>query len=125
MPAGLSKRAQTAWKAIVADLEAGGILDFADWPIVEAAAVAIGRAREARAMVNKEGLVIPGQKGNRTRHPALGIELEAWKEVRQLADHIGLSPAGRERLGMAGVKGKPLEEELAAGRGARRLAAVK
>jgi P27 family predicted phage terminase small subunit len=100
MPQGLTKRMQTAWKRIVQDLTAAGMLDRADWPVVEALAVAVGRAREARAILNKDGLLHKNSQGI-VAHPALGVEERAWREVRQLAGSIlPLSPPSRASLGL-------------------------
>lgn len=101
MPHGLTPRMQTAWRTVVEDLEHASILDRADWAVIEAFSVAVGRAREARAIVNREGILASNSQG-RVAHPALGIEERAWKEVRQLAEQLPLSPWGRARLGLKG-----------------------
>jgi P27 family predicted phage terminase small subunit len=97
MPRDLTPRMQTAWRAIVRDLDAASLLDRADWAVVEALAVAVGRAREARVIVNRDGVLATNSQ-RQVAHPALGIEERAWREVRQLAEQLPLSPWGRARL---------------------------
>jgi P27 family predicted phage terminase small subunit len=114
MPQGLTKRMQTAWRAIVRDLTAARMLDRADWPVVEALAVAIGRAREARAIINEQGLLHENSQG-KVAHPALGVEERAWREVRQLAGSIlPMSPPSRASLGGTSTEdaGDDMEREL-------------
>lgn len=114
MPPGLNDRQKTAWRSIVRDLERAGILDRADAGVIEAAAIAWGRAREARAIVNREGLLATNSQG-RVGHPALAIEQAAWKEFRQLADQLPLSPWGRQRLSItigSGGETDEMEREL-------------
>jgi P27 family predicted phage terminase small subunit len=109
-PTGLTQMQKTAWRTIVADLETGGILDHADAGLIEAAAVFWGRAREARATVNKEGLIARSVRGY-TAHPLLAVERESWAQFRMIAEQLGLGPVARARLGLAG-KGKSMEEEI-------------
>ena len=105
VPAGLNPAAKNVWRIIVADMWDSRILDRADRFIIEATSVAIARARQARKLVNKEGLTVRGATGAIIQHPAIKIERESWNQFRQLAEHLGLSPVARARLGLAHVKG--------------------
>lgn len=100
MPHGLNGRAQTAWRQIIKDLSAAKLLDRSDAIVIESLCVAVGRAREARAIVNRDGLWHVNSQG-RVAHPMIAIELSQWREARQLADRLPLSPWGRARLGLA------------------------
>lgn len=115
MPVGLTPRMQTVWKQVVRDLAGAGVLDRADWAIVEAFATAVGRAREARALLAKSptGLLTTNSQGV-VAHPALAIEERSWKEVRQLAEQLPLSPWGRARLNLHGTApaGRSIEDDL-------------
>lgn len=113
MPAGLPERAKTVWKQLVEDMSESGILDRADWPLIEVAAVTICRMREAREVIKREGMIVEGQRGP-TTHAAYKIERECMAEVRQLLDHLGIGPVGRSRLGLAGKKGKDVAVEMGA-----------
>ena len=133
-PPQLSGPMVTAWRLMVADLEAGGILDHADAGIVEAAAVFWGRAREARTELRRQAeqhargrrelshLLAETARGY-TANPLIAIERESWGQFRLIADNIGLSPNARARLGMVrraqgaptgGTMGHELERELGA-----------
>lgn len=97
IPYGLSPRAQTAWRNIVSDLESNGILARSDQWAIELLAVAVGRLREARAAANKAM-----RAGD---HEAVRVwwkvEREALAQARALVAQLGLSPSGRNSLGMA------------------------
>jgi P27 family predicted phage terminase small subunit len=103
MPPGLSERSKSAWRQIVRDLASAGILDRADAFVIEALAVHVGRARDARAIIAKEGLLSKTAHGG--AHAAVGIEERALREVRQLCDQLPLSPWGRARLGLTLARG--------------------
>lgn len=109
-PRGLTPTQVVAWRTIVADLEASGILDHADAGLIEAAAVFWGRARQARATVNREGLIAKSVRGY-TAHPLLAVERESWGQFRMLAEQLGLGPVARARLSLGG-KGKSMEDEI-------------
>jgi len=99
MPHGLNGREQTCWRYIVTDLELADAIDHADAGIIEAAAVAWARAREARVHIHAEGLVEESSQG-RVENRYLAIERASWKEFRALAESLPLSPWGRARLGL-------------------------
>lgn len=124
MPVGLPPRAKTVWKQLVTDLSASGVLDKADWPLLEVAAITICRMREAREVLTREGLFIEGQRGP-TKHPAYMIERECGMEVRQLLDHLGVGPSGRARLGLAKKVRKDMVAEMNDRVGERGLQVVK
>lgn len=111
MPAGLPDRAKTIWKQLVADMQDSGVLDQADWPLIEVAAMTMCRMREAREVIKREGMIVEGQRGP-TTHAAYKIERECMAEVRQLLDHLGIGPVGRSRLGLAAAKGKDVRTEM-------------
>lgn len=110
-PPGLSAPMVAAWKVMVEDLTAGGVLDHADGGIIEAAAVFWGRAREARAELTRQAaaharkrralphLLAETARGY-TANPLIAIERESWGQFRLIADNLGLSPTARARLGM-------------------------
>lgn len=115
MPLGLTRPMQTVWRIVVRDLAGAGVLDAADWAIVEAFVVSVGRARQARQLLAKSptGLLTTNSQGV-VPHPALAIEERAWKEVRQLSEQLPLSPWGRARLNLHGTApaGADIDEDL-------------
>ena len=97
MPKGLSPSAKLAWKAIVSDLAASGLLNPVDSAIIELAAVALGRARDARALVEREGMIVEGGRGRLVKHPGLLIEQQAGVEARRCLESLGIGPSARAR----------------------------
>lgn len=110
MPRGLSEREKTAWRTITADLERHGILFRLDAPLIEAAAVQWARAREARALVRRHGLLVVGARGGLVANPAVRMERDAWRLLVRLAGELGLSSTARARLGIAAGELPPVPD---------------
>lgn len=108
MPPGLNARMKTCWTAIVTDLVRADAIDHADAGIIEAAAVAWARAREARAAMDGQPLIIATPQGQ-VPNRLLDIERASWKEFRALAETLPLSPWGRARLGL---KSRPTGDQV-------------
>ncbi|HSW43112.1 MAG TPA: P27 family phage terminase small subunit, partial [Patescibacteria group bacterium] len=102
MPRGLDGRMRTCWRAIVTDLVRADAIDHADAGVIEAAAVAWARARQARAAMINQPLLIQTPQGQ-VPNRLLDIERASWKEFRALAEALPLSPWGRARLGLKGA----------------------
>lgn len=90
---------KVCWRSIVADLARADAIDHADAGVIEAAAVAWARARQARAAMTGEPLIISTPQGQ-VPNRLLDIERASWKEFRALAESLPLSPWGRARLGL-------------------------
>lgn len=104
-PAGLGRRALAVWKALLDGLEADALIDSNDAPLYEAFAVNLARARQARTEVEKWGVTMARQNGDRVKNPAVQIEREALREVRMLGELLAIGPSARARLGMAVARG--------------------
>lgn len=97
---------QTAWKTLLDDLEASALLDSADAPLYEAFAVAHGRAREARGLIARHGLLVYGASvGQLVANPMIRVEREALAQVRMLAFELAIGMRARASLGMAVARG--------------------
>jgi P27 family predicted phage terminase small subunit len=97
---------KAAWTALLDDLESAALLDSADAPLYEAFAVAVGRAREARALVAKHGMLVPGaREGQLVANPMIRVERESLQQVRMLAEQLAIGMSARARLGLAVVRG--------------------
>jgi len=68
-------------------------LTFADLATLENYCLAVGTMREARRVLNREGIVTPEGK----RHPAFGIMNAAQTTQRLCAAELGLTPVSRSR----------------------------
>ena len=110
MPAGLNKHAKAAWRALVTDLAAEGLLNPVDAALIELCASALGRAREARALIDRDGMVVSGAKGSPIKHPALIVEYQESAEARKLLEVLGIGPSARARVhGKSGARASMLD----------------
>lgn len=100
MPPGLTTEMKEVWRELVDALAAGEQLDRSDAGLIECATVMIVRARNARAAVDRDGLLVPGTKKDLIPHPGLLIERQALEQLLGVASSLGLSPVARARLGM-------------------------
>ncbi len=120
-PPFLTPNMSEAWDYLVNDLAGADMLDHADGAILEAAAVLWGTARDARFRRLAEvaasegamdGLTERSPQG-RIENKLLVIERNTWREFRNLADNLPLSPWGRARLGLKGkVRGASIEDDI-------------
>jgi P27 family predicted phage terminase small subunit len=124
-PAYLKGYARKAYEIFIEDLAESGILDRADRTVVIAAALHVGRAVELGEIVNRYGVVYEKvtivwserlqretESTELRSNPAVKEERSSWEAFRHLADHLGLSPVARTRLGSAGEQGRSLETLL-------------
>lgn len=115
MPGGLFPEAKVSWRMLVKAVTEDGVLHSTDAPLLEIAAVCLGRLRQARALIAKTGLEVRGDRGAVVA-PAVRIELSAMRELRALLSEIGLSPTSRARLGLVELRrdtaAKELEEQI-------------
>jgi P27 family predicted phage terminase small subunit len=113
-PGGLSPVEARAWRDIIAPLIAGGMLDRVDLTIVEIAAQALARVRQARAVIKAEGIFAPPGTNSQGRvaSPAIAIEKGAMTEFRLLAGVLGIGPGSRVKLaGDAGAGSLRTQQE--------------
>jgi P27 family predicted phage terminase small subunit len=98
-PTQLFPEAKVAWRQIVNDLERAGTLSSDDALIIELAAVAIGRGRQARNQLSREGLHVRSERGAIV-HPLARLEIAMMSQARQLLAELGATPTARARLGL-------------------------
>lgn len=79
-PPHLTGPAADAWREV-----ATGDETAAQLLILETLAVQVARARDARARIDTEGLIVADAKGTPVPHPALVIERQAQHEIRAAA----------------------------------------
>lgn len=68
--------------------------------MIEGCAVAIGRARECRTRVNRDGIMSRGSTGQLVVHPGAKLERELWSQAARLLAELGLSANARLRMQM-------------------------
>jgi P27 family predicted phage terminase small subunit len=111
-PTHLTEGQEEVWDEVVPHLGAVGLLDQVDTIMLEALCVNVDRARQAGAIIEKEGTYIKTKRGGWQVHPALRVERDAWEQARKLGEHFALTPVSRTRLGLALYQGKTLKAEL-------------
>ena len=86
------------WKEVVEGLSRLGIIDVIDATHVEGLCNAYQTAKQADAIVAKEGMVVVGAKGSMIKHPAIQIASDAWHKVRMYCNDLGLNHLSRQRM---------------------------
>ena len=122
-PDTLPPEASAAWDAVVPALAEVGVVDAIDGMALAALVVAHARRAQATAMLEEQGIVVMQTAANpktgelyETRpmvNPAVKIERDASLELLRLAEHYGLTPVARVRLGLSELKRRTLQQELA------------
>ena len=93
-PDHLSPAARSWWDAIALEY----VLDSRSAVILEAALEHWDRYREAKALLDGEGIVVTNpDSGHVHAHPAHGIARDAIREFRQLWRTLGLAEPGGDR----------------------------
>ncbi|MCQ0989936.1 phage terminase small subunit P27 family [Jiella marina] len=100
-PTWLSKDAKAEWRRVAPVLVERGVLTIADLGALEGYATAMGRVREAEAVIRKEGATYIAASGPK-RHPAVTTQDAALKTARLFAAELGLTPYSRSRTAMQG-----------------------
>jgi P27 family predicted phage terminase small subunit len=113
LPAHLSEEATEVWNLLVADLRESGVLDKTDALAIEAVAVLVERARQARRALAEEGLFQTTARGGSMLNPAVKLERDSWSLLKQYAEQLGLTPSARARLGLMGLEGASAAQRLA------------
>jgi P27 family predicted phage terminase small subunit len=108
-PRGLDATGRAAWRRAVATLVELGedprLSYTALWLYADAAAMAALLRREWRRD-GGAGMVV-GPRGGRSEHPLLKPLRQAERHAHELGEALGLSPAGRRKLGTRTVGGRP------------------
>ena len=99
-----SKPEHKAWEDVIAGMKKAGThiaLAHSDFAALEAAAIALARARQASELVAQ---LAPHERWIETRsnglmqHPFLREEKAAWKEWRAFGADLGMSPSSRSNV---------------------------
>ena len=111
-PKGMSKGVAAVFRELAGQVAA--VTDAADSSWVEAAAMMLLRARQARESIRREGSTLRVEKVGRDGevfvsvvvNPDVRVERDSWAAFRQFAEQLGIGPSARARLGGAGVEGR-------------------
>lgn len=115
----LSPAERATWEELVPIFHAAGILDGGDVFALEAMIVSVTRARRADSELRLleldgkafGGLVVRGDRGFVT-HPLVKVSRDSWAEARSWFGKFGATPSDRVSLGVGGLQGMNLAEQL-------------
>lgn len=106
-PATLPEHLAEIWEEIVADLSADVELTTSDRTAVESLVGQVHIARDARARVQADGMMVRGAKDEPVAHPALAVgraaeaEIRKWGDVRRYARRARTSFADQSNVNRA------------------------
>lgn len=112
-PAHLPSAARQVWRELVEPMMGGALLDRVDAPALEAMTRSVLRWREAEQILDVEGLFVASPNGYRVAHPAIAVAQKAQAEYRSWCARFGLTPSDRVGLGLANLRGRSLQQDLA------------
>ena len=103
-PAGLKAAGRSLWKRILGDLDDGWELDQRELVLLERACRVADQLHALGAVIDADGMTVPGSKGQTVVHPAVSearqlelVQLRLWSAL-QLADPVtarAASPRGQ------------------------------
>ena len=123
-PEHLPPEAKELWRRDVRTLIDVALVDRVDRGALEAMCIAYARALQAGRVIVADGLFVANGRGVPTIHPAVRIERDAWDAYLRLAEHYGMTPIARIRLGTAELGRRSLQAELQDKFGPMKLEAV-
>lgn len=116
-PAWMPPSGKRLWLVLVPELERLNLLSKIDDAMLEGACANYGRALQAEALINKQGLVIMTDKGFMIRHPAVSIARNSWLVWCRFASAFGLDPSSRSRIQIkAQSPGRDVDEDFLFGK---------
>lgn len=118
VPAHLDDEGKEMFLRVVNELSARGLRE-ADLAAVEMLVTAYQRHQEARRWIDKQGILVRGQRGAMV-NPLLKIEKDSAATYLRLADAFGLTLASRLRLGLMQLAGESMLSALNADLDGRR-----
>ena len=99
-PAWLGEIGRHVWDSIAPHLHAIGCLTKADSKLLSLYCEAWDELFAARAVIDKEGLVLVNDKGTTYAHPAVGIKNRAVLRIKGIGGEFGMSPSSRVGLNL-------------------------
>lgn len=99
-PAFLTGAAREMWDQVVPELQRLKLLKPIDQAALAALCLTWERLCEAQRIVDKDGMVIEGERGP-VKNPAVLILEAASKELRAWSSEFGLTPSAEGRLGLS------------------------
>ena len=106
-PRWLSDEAKREWKRLAPRLHAVGLLTEVDGTALGLLCEAFAQYVAAKAVVDREGMLLMSEKGNAYQHPAAGLMTQARGELMKWSREFGMTPAARSRISVAAAEDAP------------------
>ena len=106
-PRWLSDEAKREWKRLAPRLWRVGLLTEVDGTALGLLCEAFAQYVTAKAVVDREGMLLMSEKGNAYQHPATGLMTQARGELMKWAREFGMTPAARSRISVQAADDAP------------------
>jgi P27 family predicted phage terminase small subunit len=106
-PASLPEWVHGRWRDVIEDLGGSDHMRVSYLPAIEAYCAAIAVHAEATQHLRENGLIVLAENGPRA-NPMIRVQKDAAATILRFADALGMTPAGRIRLGLMEVAGKSI-----------------
>lgn len=113
-PDSLPEAAHRIWRSVVADLGGANHMRDTYLPAITAYCEAAWLHEQASASIHEYGVLVKGERGPMA-NPMIRVQKDAAATMLRYAEQLGLTPAGRIRLGLMEVVGQSLLGALQAG----------
>lgn len=107
-PGDLPEEVHPLWRVVVADLGGANHMRASYLPALRAYCEAVYLHAQASAAIRKTGITGYSAMGSPIVMPAVRIQKDAAATMLRYAESLGLTPAGRIRLGLMEVVGQSL-----------------
>lgn len=107
-PATLPEVVHAVWRAIIDDLGGANHMRESYLPAVTAYCEAVYIHAEASANIHEFGILVKGANGTPMANPLIRVQKDAAATMLRYAETLGLTPAGRIRLGLMEITGMSL-----------------
>lgn len=117
MPSNMSPGAKRIWSYLVPLLDAKGILDKTDLFILESFCREMATAREAQAILDRDGAHLAYQNpksGQWFKNPYVLIAKDARAQAMRYASMLGITPVDRAKLSVPETKEPSLADQFEA-----------
>lgn len=110
-PRGLSSEARKFWNRHIPQLEEFGKIMESDLDSFRVLCELHAQIMDCYKTLKAEGLIVQGAGNTKKKHPATSILNSLLQQYRLLSVEFGLTPAGRERLGITTQTLEDLEDD--------------
>jgi P27 family predicted phage terminase small subunit len=102
-PGWLDAEAKRQYRRLVRELDKLGIVGAIDQHLLVVWAEAVVHHRRACEAIDRDGVIVEGHRGVKTKHPAMQIKRDNAVIIARVAAEFGCSPSSRTRLALPEV----------------------